>query len=45
MEEVDNVETSKGFSDEELFLSEVIRGEADLLYLDSYLKEIFERRK
>jgi hypothetical protein len=40
MEELDK-KTLSEFSEEELFSSEVICGEADLLYLDSYLKELF----
>ncbi len=42
MDELDK-QASTDFSEEELFLSKVIGGEADLLYLDCYLKEIFQR--
>lgn len=45
MEEVDNLETSKGFSDEELLLNEVVQGEVELLYLDTYLSELLGRRE
>lgn len=45
MEEVDKHETSKGFSDEDLLLSEVIRNDSDLLYLDTWLAETFGRRE
>lgn len=44
MEEFDKHETSKGFSDEELLLHEVVRGEVELLYLDTYLSELFGKR-
>ena len=44
MEEVDNFETSKGISDEELLMKEVVQGEVELLYLDTYLSELFGRR-
>ena len=40
MEELDTC-ASNNFSEEELFLSEVICGEAELLYLDSYLRDLF----
>lgn len=43
MEDLDT-SASNNFSEEELFLREVICGEADLLYLDSYLKELFHPR-
>ena len=36
-------ETSKGISDEELLLKEVVQGEVELLYLDTYLSELFGR--
>ncbi|MEZ3443287.1 hypothetical protein [uncultured Alistipes sp.] len=45
MEEVDNFETSKGISDEELLMKEVVQGEVELLYLDTYLSELFGRRE
>lgn len=45
MEEVDMNETSKGISDEELLLKEVVQGEVELLYLDTYLSELFGRRE
>lgn len=45
MEEVDNFETSKGISDEELLMREVVQGEVELLYLDTYLSELFGRRE
>ncbi len=45
MEEVDNFETSKGISDEELLMKEVVQGEVELLYLDTYLSELFGRRR
>lgn len=38
-------ETSKGISDEELLLKEVVQGEVELLYLDTYLSELFGRRE
>ena len=44
MEEVDNFETSKGISDEELLMKEVVQGEVELLYLDTYLSDLFGRR-
>lgn len=43
MEELDTC-ASNNFSEEELFLSEVICGEAELLYLDCYLKDLFRPR-
>ena len=45
MEEVDIFETSKGISDEELLMKEVVQGEVELLYLDTYLSELFGRRE
>lgn len=45
MEDVDMNETSKGISDEELLLKEVVQGEVELLYLDTYLSELFGRRE
>lgn len=45
MEEVDKYETSKGISDDELLLKEVVQGEVELLYLDTYLSELFGRRE
>ena len=45
MEEVDTFETSKGISDEELLMKEVVQGEVELLYLDTYLSELFGRRE
>ena len=45
MEEVDNFETSKGISDEELLMKEVVQGEVELIYLDTYLIELFGRRE
>ena len=44
MENLDKQASAKELSDEELFLNEVIRGEADLLYLDSFLSELLRRR-
>jgi len=44
MENLDKQASAKEISDEELLLNEVIRGEADLLYLDSFLSELLRRR-
>lgn len=43
MEEFDN-SVKKDLCDEELLLSEVVCGDAELLFLDSYLKELFCKR-
>ncbi len=42
MEDLDNLKNNE-ISEEELFAREVICGEADLLYLDSYLSELFRK--
>lgn len=44
MDENDKQSESKTTSEEELFLGQVVQGEADLLYLDSYLGEILRKR-
>ena len=44
MEDMDTC-ASNHFSDEELFYKEVICGEADLLYLDSYLRDLLRPRQ
>lgn len=44
MEENDTQSASKNLCEEDLFLNEVVKGEADLLYLDSYLKDILCKR-
>lgn len=43
MEDLDNssAKENRNFDEEEMFLNEVIRGEHDLLFLDTYLKESF----
>lgn len=41
MEELDKRTTNNHLSDEELLIREVIREDAELLYLDSYLRELF----
>jgi hypothetical protein len=43
MEDIDTHEANelRGDEDEDMFLQEVIQGEHELLYLDSYLKEVF----
>ncbi len=43
MEEMDTC-ASNNLSDEELFFNEVICGEADLLYLDCYLRDLLRPR-
>lgn len=43
MEDLDNEKASGCFSDYELFMREVIRGEADLFALDCYLQEVFRQ--
>ena len=42
MKELDT-ENAEGIDDTDLFMREVIGGEADLLYLDTYLKEILQK--
>jgi hypothetical protein len=43
MEEIDTYQTSEPHGDEEdtMFLQEVIQGEHELLFLDSYLRDVF----
>jgi len=41
MEDIDNEKASEVLSDEELFMREVVKGEADLFLLDCYLRDIF----
>lgn len=43
MEELDKRRELE-FNEEEMFSSQVVQGEADLLYLDSYLRELFRSR-
>ena len=43
MEDLDH-ENANCVSDEDLLMKEVIRGEADLLFLDAYLSEILRKR-
>lgn len=42
MEKIDTL-AKRDLRDEELFLSEVVCGDAELLYLDSYLTELFRK--
>jgi hypothetical protein len=42
MEKIDTL-AKRDLCDEELFLSEVACGDAELLYLDSYLTELFRK--
>lgn len=44
MEDTDKQSTTDGFSEEDLFMDEVVQGEPDLLYLDSYLKDLLGKR-
>ncbi|MEG1622756.1 MAG: hypothetical protein RR330_05225 [Alistipes sp.] len=44
MENQDELRTSSTDPDEDLFLHEVVKEDADLLYLDSYLHETFQKR-
>ena len=42
MEEFDTLNTFEStFDDEQLLLNEVICGDAELLYMDSYFRELF----
>jgi hypothetical protein len=42
MEDIDTHETSERYDDEdEMFMQEVVQGEHELLFLDSYLKDVF----
>uniref|UniRef100_UPI0040572423 hypothetical protein n=1 Tax=Alistipes sp. TaxID=1872444 RepID=UPI0040572423 len=43
MEELDK-RSELELNEEEMFSSQVVQGEADLLYLDSYLREFFRSR-
>ena len=47
MEEIDNNEALAGANaeEEEMFLSHVIQGDHELLYLDTYLSELFGKRR
>ncbi|MCH5335253.1 MAG: hypothetical protein J1D86_05575 [Alistipes sp.] len=40
MEDLDN-EKASGMSDEELFMDGVVEGDAEILFLDAYLHDIF----
>lgn len=44
MEEIDNEQEREDFShdEEQLFLSEVVQGDHQLLYLDTYLREMYK---
>lgn len=44
MKELDAENTTGSISDEDLLMQEVICGEADLLYLDTFLMEILQKR-
>lgn len=44
MEDNDQQPTTDGLSEEDLFMNEVVQGEPDLLYLDSYLKDLLRKR-
>lgn len=41
MEDLANEKASGSFSDDELFMREVVKGEPELFLLDCYLREIF----
>jgi hypothetical protein len=43
MEDIDTHETNeqRGDEDDDMFLQEVIQGEHELLFLDSYLRDVF----
>jgi hypothetical protein len=43
MEDIDTHETNElhGEEEDDMFLQEVIQGEHELLFLDSYLKDVF----
>ncbi|MDE6779392.1 MAG: hypothetical protein K2J51_08015 [Alistipes sp.] len=43
MEDLDKEKATSIPSDEELFMREVVKGEADILFLDCYLRDIFGR--
>lgn len=43
MEDSDKEKATSAPSDEELFMREVVKGEADILFLDCYLRDIFKR--
>ena len=45
MEKIDNDALAKADSEEEeMFLNQVIQGDHELLYLDTYLRELFGKR-
>lgn len=44
MEDLDKRASKNSLSDEELLLKEVIQGDAELLFLEYYLSELFRAR-
>lgn len=45
MEDIDNLKKTGNDSEEELFFSEVIKGDVDLFYLDVLLAETFRNER